>query len=175
MPARNPAPWQLKLNARHLGGHLWEDAIRHLCNPVNDFRISNFNLLDGGKLLVYTVSGVWQSFFDDQPRAFTTEKSYWHIICRDCGRGYCQTTQRSQEYQYVRCRHCQLALERKWNRRASRNYRIRNGLVHTSLFLECEHCAKRFQPQRSTARFCSTNCRVRAHRLRRNGSDNLTF
>ena len=30
----------------------------------------------------------------------------------------------------------------------------------------CEHCQKAFQPERITARFCSSRCRLRAQRLR---------
>jgi hypothetical protein len=30
--------------------------------------------------------------------------------------------------------------------------------------IRCAECSERFMPQRSTARFCSTRCRVAAHR-----------
>jgi hypothetical protein len=33
--------------------------------------------------------------------------------------------------------------------------------------LQCQHCQQRFQPRRQGARFCSTRCRVAAHRARK--------
>ena len=63
-----------------------------------------------------------------------------------------------------RCRKCELELQRRWNRRAAKNYRVRNGLIHTPLYVTCQQCGKKFQPKRSTARFCTTTCRVKSHR-----------
>ena len=36
---------------------------------------------------------------------------------------------------------------------------------------ECEFCSKSFTAQRSTARFCSTTCRVKASTARKNGEN----
>ena len=63
-----------------------------------------------------------------------------------------------------RCRKCELELQRRWNRRAAKNYRVRNGLIHTPLYVTCQQCGKKFQPKRRTARFCSNTCRVKSHR-----------
>ena len=58
-----------------------------------------------------------------------------------------------------RCRKCELALQREWNSRASRNYRIRTGQVIHRSTAKCEQCGKEFTPKRSTAKFCSSFCR----------------
>jgi hypothetical protein len=74
---------------------------------------------------------------------------------------------------YAPCRYCrECAARRKAeaNRRAQRRRRywekrVRHkaaGLVEGTL--ACAHCGKRFRPQRSSARYCSTRCRVAAHR-----------
>ena len=78
--------------------------------------------------------------------------------CPDCGRHMCDGS--------VRCNHCELDRQRMFNRKAAKNYRVRNGLIKTPLYVECHHCGKKFQPKRSTAKFCSDRCRVANHRAR---------
>ncbi|CRY92880.1 hypothetical protein SynWH8103_02166 [Synechococcus sp. WH 8103] len=48
----------------------------------------------------------------------------------------------------------------------SRRYRYRHGIVQLRSFQSCPVCGKEFRPKRSTARFCSTTCRVKAHRTK---------
>ena len=89
---------------------------------------------------------------------------YRKASCPECGvdTGWEESIQHSRN----RCRKCELELQRRWNRRASKNYRVRNGMIHTPLYVECHHCGKKFQPKRSTAKFCSDRCRVANHRTR---------
>ena len=82
---------------------------------------------------------------------------YRKATCPECGieTAWATCIKHSQK----RCRKCELALQRKWNSRASRNYRIRTGQVIHRSTAKCEQCGKEFTPKRSTAKFCSSFCR----------------
>ncbi|QNJ17662.1 hypothetical protein SynA1840_02130 [Synechococcus sp. A18-40] len=62
-----------------------------------------------------------------------------------------------------------LERKREMARLAARRRRRANGEVTTPAFKKCEVCGNEFEPKRSTARFCSTKCRVATHRSARAG------
>ena len=80
----------------------------------------------------------------------------WHSNCKSCGREMVGGTDE--------CRHCKRDRVRRQNAARSRQYRYRAGLVKRRFLETCPVCGKEFRPKRSTARFCSTTCRVKAHR-----------
>ena len=87
---------------------------------------------------------------------------YRKAPCPECG---VETAwEEGIQHSRKRCRKCELELQRRWNRRAAKNYRVRNGMIHTPLYVKCHQCGEKFQPKRSTGRFCSSACRVKAHR-----------
>jgi len=61
------------------------------------------------------------------------------------------------------CNVCQLRRKRAASRHASWLHRRRSGQVKAGV-AECQHCGDLFDQERSTAKFCSTKCRVAAHR-----------
>ena len=81
----------------------------------------------------------------------------------------------------VRCRECQSPIaidspymENLWpfcGNVCERRYRTRRGReqyrqAHPAKPANCGHCQASFTPLRSTARYCSTRCRVAAHRAK---------
>ena len=147
-------------------GALWSDQIDFirgregittkrgdLVSNVVDYYCENWDK----HFLSWTVSG--KTVFGVVERTMV----FHRVSCPDCGRHMCAGR--------PRCNHCQLDRDRFHNRRASRSYRIRNGLVKTPLFKECGHCGARFQPARSTAQFCSSRCRVASHRAAKEAKD----
>ena len=62
------------------------------------------------------------------------------------------------------CQNCNREIKRKENRQSAKSYRIRNELVKKPALVQCAHCETCFTPKRSTSKFCSTRCRVAAHR-----------
>jgi hypothetical protein len=62
------------------------------------------------------------------------------------------------------CNVCQLEQARKASRQSSWLHRRKSGQVKAGV-AECQHCGKLFDQVRSTAKFCSSRCRVAAHRL----------
>ena len=93
----------------------------------------------------YSLLGPWKS----NVRA-------WHGNCKACGREMVAGTDE--------CRHCKRDRERRLSADRSRHYRWRTGQVKHRFLETCPVCEKEFRPKRSTARFCSTTCRVKAHR-----------
>jgi predicted nucleic acid-binding Zn ribbon protein len=69
------------------------------------------------------------------------------------------------------CNHCELDRQRKLHRQYSQDYRIRHGLVNPRFSATCDHCGVTFRPKRSTRRFCSSSCRLKAHRLKTKNPD----
>lgn len=92
-----------------------------------------------------------------------------HLVqgdCETCGELMLRDPN-SRSWRSHHCQGCLRALKRESNLKAAREYRIRNGLVKVTDCMNCAHCGEAFKPQRSTARFCSTRCRVAAHRAQR--------
>ena len=85
--------------------------------------------------------------------------------CNHCGAEMLRDP-KSKSWRADYCNHCQKKHKRFENRQAAKAYRQRNRhktiVVHEPI--ACSHCGERFNPQRSTAKYCSTNCRVAAHR-----------
>ena len=65
------------------------------------------------------------------------------------------------------CRYCKRDAQRRSSATRSRLYRRRHGIVQERFLETCPVCGKEFRPKRITARFCSTTCRVKAHRQSR--------
>lgn len=61
------------------------------------------------------------------------------------------------------CGACRELVNRELSRTTSQTYRDRKRQPKQPQ--PCAHCGETFLPQRSTAQFCSTRCRVAAHRL----------
>jgi hypothetical protein len=96
-------------------------------------------------------------------------------VCADCG----------VEYSMKPCaRYCEECAawrrglanrmqQQRRRRREKRQRQIAAGLLKgTSFFsilvsIPCAHCGDPFKPQRTTGRYCSTRCRVAAHRARK--------
>jgi hypothetical protein len=94
------------------------------------------------------------------------------VYCEDCGEPEVRGKRAT------RCRECQRKHARELRGRRQRDRRaVAAGLVeyqNTDFFrlmvpvrAPCRHCGTPFLRQRTTARYCSTRCRVAAHRGRR--------
>ena len=79
----------------------------------------------------------------------------YRMECEDCGQPIY-----SEWPNLKRCWDCR----QEHSREAVRQFRQRNGLVAEHKKRRCECCRQWFQPVRSTARFCTTVCRVKANR-----------
>ena len=87
----------------------------------------------------------------------------WHSNCKSCGREMVSGTDI--------CKHCKRDRVRQMNAARSRRYRYRAGLVKHRFIETCPVCGKEFRPKRSTARFCSSRCRVASHRAAKEAKD----
>jgi len=63
-----------------------------------------------------------------------------------------------------RCDCCQLVRARQFKAASARKTR---AMANAQRQATCKHCSASFTPKRSTAQFCSTACRVAAHRASR--------
>jgi hypothetical protein len=79
----------------------------------------------------------------------------WLVACHTCSRAMYADSPRLHT-----CLDCQRKAERN-KKRAQRGTDLSDRL--------CAHCGTAFTPQRSTATFCSTKCRVAAHRAAKAG------
>jgi hypothetical protein len=70
------------------------------------------------------------------------------------------------------CAACNIERTLERNRANARSWRQRKGLIKRPDEQQCPHCLETFTPKRSTAQFCSTRCRVAAHRGK---GDNVTI
>ena len=180
MPAKDHNHYWTEINLWRIGGHLAQDLVPHVqalqgapitMEHYEDVTITAVEYNGSEGSFKYTISGLTRKYNFLTNRSGELERQaaelhYFLVRCPDCGKQYLQPRVRYQEVQHCRCRHCELAKRRERNRRASKNYRVRNGLIHTPLYVECHHCGKKFQPKRSTAKFCSDRCRVANHRTR---------
>ena len=62
------------------------------------------------------------------------------------------------------CNVCKQIKAKEASRKSSWLHRRKTGQVKAGV-AECQHCGKLFDQIRSTAKFCSSKCRVAAHRL----------
>ena len=86
---------------------------------------------------------------------YQDEKRFFKRTCKTCGRAMVGG--------YDDCRYCRRDRARRQSAHRSRLYRHRHGIVQRQFSATCPVCGKEFRPKRSTARFCSTTCRVKAH------------
>ena len=91
-----------------------------------------------------------------------TDKRVRHVAIK----GTCQSCGAETVDNPKQCNACKLDDRRRWNRINARKSRRRTGKVTTPAVIFCRHCGKAFEPQRSTAKYCSSHCRVTAHRQR---------
>ena len=95
--------------------------------------------------------------------AFEWQKVAYKTVCPNCGHdaaNLCSTDSLIQRC----CKNCRLGHERAMARNAAKRRRRAKGEVTTPMMKACETCGEMFFVERSTARFCSTKCRVAAHR-----------
>lgn len=94
-------------------------------------------------------------------------------VCPGCGRNFISGTRfttaigKPGQYQWnqqSRCKDCLPEHLRLLKNARQKRYRDSHRLERSVV---CDHCGATFTPQRSTARFCSSTCRVAAHRTSR--------
>jgi hypothetical protein len=78
------------------------------------------------------------------------------LTCAECGAEYAIPAGRDQRVQ--RCRRCDRKHLSQKQRQRRQSSRQRSQ--------SCARCGEAFTPQRATARYCSTRCRVAAHRAK---------
>ena len=94
---------------------------------------------------------------------FESQRVAFRTICPNCGHdaaNLCSTDSLIQRC----CKNCRLDHERAMTRNAAKRRRRAKGEVTTPSVKACVVCGTDFEPKRSTAKFCSTKCRVSAHR-----------
>jgi hypothetical protein len=102
----------------------------------------------------------------------STNKEARCSTCPVCSRNFISGTRRTTaigtpgQHQWKQQSHCSDCLpeylRRQKNTRQQR-YRDRHRVERLAV---CQHCSQQFPIQRSTAVYCSTRCRVEAHRQR---------
>ena len=177
MPVRNDNPHQLIPHPGNPSAHRWELIMPMLlANKAEDKEANKGDGLfkgcwngvkniytgidpeTGREFIAYTYCGVALigGPFESQRVAFRT-------TCPKCGHDAANLPRYASPIQQC-CRHCRLDHERAMARNAARRRRRANGEVTTPSVKACEVCGNDFEPKRSTARFCSSKCRVAAHR-----------
>ena len=159
-------------------GHDWEEFIEALIEEGLEKHDHQF----GWRQIVQPRTTLWRSKedgpFDIISVELTTANSsifgleetqrrYLKVKCRECGRAMVQG--KGAVYKTVPtdiCTYCERDHQRSFARNRSRRYRQRHGLVKHLPIQQCAQCGWLFEPKRSTARFCSTTCRVKAHRIK---------
>jgi hypothetical protein len=83
--------------------------------------------------------------------------------CKGCGELMLRN-RHSSSWKADLCSRCQRELKRQESRQSAKAYRERNQkpVIHDPK--PCAHCGEHFTPQRTTAKFCSSVCRVASHR-----------
>jgi hypothetical protein len=86
--------------------------------------------------------------------------SYFAILVSECHECGCDIVidPTSNRHPRLLCSKCRVECRQK----TFQEFRDRNKVEHSER--PCEHCGKNFSPIRSTAKFCSTKCRVYAAR-----------
>ena len=150
-------------------GHDWEEFIEALeiagleksespfgWSQILHPRTTLFRSKDEGPLDIVTVelTHTGQSLFGPIER----HRRYVKTKCPTCGRAMVAGGDE--------CNYCERHSKRRQAADRSRRYRQRHGLVKHLPIQQCAQCGWLFEPKRSTARFCSTTCRVKAHRIK---------
>lgn len=87
----------------------------------------------------------------------TNVRNYPATICAECGK---------VEAMHTRSWLCEECREERHRRLSRERLQLIRGPKKPIRKRRCECCHDWFQPQRPTAKYCSTRCRVAAHRKR---------
>ena len=171
MPRRNENPGQLRPTPHSACGHRWEliepmlrqreavprqsDTFRGCWSAVKGIRTVHDK---HGEWLAWVVYGRALLGGDYEINMVARRTT-----CPHCGRDAANLDEYASPLQRV-CRNCRLDHKRALDRLAAKRRRRRSGEVVDRAEATCAHCGETFTPKRSTAQFCSTRCRVAAHR-----------
>jgi len=154
------------IHPAYADGHDWDEFIEALeragleksghpkmCwSQILHPRTTLFRSKDEGPFDIVTVELTWIGDGTDGP--FKKDRHYIKSNCSTCGRGMVGGGE---------CNHCVRDRRRRQSAMRSRFYRRRHGIVKDRFLETCPVYGKEFRPKRSTALFCSTTCRVKAH------------
>jgi len=154
----------------HAFGHDWDEFIEALeksdlekdespdgWSQILHPRTTLFRSKHEGPFDIVTVELTWSG--DGKYGPWQRDLRFRKAKCRTCGRAMVVNNT-------VECNYCERDRRRQLSAARSRRYRYRHGIVQLRSFQSCPVCGKEFLPKRSTARFCSTTCRVKDHRLK---------
>lgn len=170
MPQRDDDPWRLKPTAHDVSGCRWELIEPMLRQLESAPRQSDafFGCWKAVKAIrtVHDKDGEWLTWIVygkalDGP--YESIRVTRRTTCPHCGHEAASLPSTGNLLQRV-CRNCRLDHQRAMDRLAARRRRRRSGEVVDRSEASCAHCGNPFTPKRSTATFCSTKCRVGAHR-----------
>jgi hypothetical protein len=108
------------------------------------------------------------------------ERSMHRRTCTRCGASYLGRRRWRHCPACARAHTALLSRARQQRRRAreKRERHIAAGLargdgryIYEEVGRCCDHCGAHFMPKRTTARYCSTRCRVAAHRARQSNAN----
>ena len=156
------------IDPRYAYGHDWEEFLDALVefgldkhttqyswSQISNPRTETWRIREDGPVYIavaFNLSGVSLLGPEQSKMRFFKQQ------CRTCGRAMVGG--------HDDCRYCRRDHERKQSADRSRRYRQRHGLVKHLPIQQCAQCGWLFEPKRSTARFCSSTCRVKAHRIK---------
>lgn len=133
-----------------LGGCFWEDVESFLLKAESEGRVTSLITCQGAGQIS------WKRPY---------EEVMYRKACGCCGRATADNIQTGTQRI---CRPCQIEYDRTRQRNYTALWRMRkygeSGIPARLSTKNCAHCGSEFQPKRSTAQFCSTKCRVAAHR-----------
>ena len=160
---------KLIIDPAHADGHDWDEFIEALeragleksghpklgWSQILHPRTTLYRSKDEGPFDIVMVELTWIG--DGTFGPFKKDRRYIKSNCSTCGRAMVGGGE---------CNYCERDRRRQQSAMRSRRYRYRHGIVQLRSFQSCPVCGKEFLPKRSTARFCSTTCRVKAHRTK---------
>jgi ribosomal protein L32 len=179
MPKRRESPWELHPRHHDVSGCRWE-----LVEPFlhDQERLAKDQPPEDRPGLLGCWSAVkdvrWAIGWDEKPvlawvvygkslfGPYERDRFAWRTKCPNCGHDAASLVTNHRSPIQRCCRVCRLDHERAMARLAARRRRRAKGEVTTPAVIPCTHCGTIFTPKRSTAQFCSTACRVAAHRAR---------
>lgn len=172
MPKRRESPWELSPYTHDVSGCRWE--------LVEPFLREQEKLPQEGPGLFgcwSAVKGVrwavdwrgelvlaWTLYGKSLGGPYERNLCTWRSTCPNCGHDAAGLHVNDRSPIQRCCKACRLNHELTMSRLAARRRRRAKGEVTTPQWMHCTHCSSVFQPKRSTAQFCSTKCRVAAHR-----------
>jgi endogenous inhibitor of DNA gyrase (YacG/DUF329 family) len=157
------------IHPAHADGHDWDEFIEALerwdleksghpktgWSQILHPRTTLYRSKDEGPFDIVMVELTWIG--DGTFGPFKKDRQYIKSNCSTCGRAMVGSGE---------CNYCERDRGRRSSASRSRLYRRRHGIVQDQFSETCPVCGKVFLPKRSTARFCSTTCRVKAHRTK---------